>query len=208
MDHSYLLTVALIWTVAAITPGPNFLAMTRYSLAGSRRTAFAAGAGTVIGTFGWGISGWLGVSTLFTAAPAAYVLLKLIGGAYILWLGLRVLRGLLRQPTGPADPAPALPRTPAEAFRVCLATNLANPKTAVFVASVFATALPADPSWSQGLFSALLMTAISGCWYTLLALTLTSRSVAQGYLAARRWVDAATGTIFVGFGTALLLSSR
>lgn len=228
MIPHYLVTVALIWMVAAITPGPNFLLITRYALAGARRRTVFAAAGTITGTLVWGIAGAFGITALFHAAPAAYLAVKLAGGLYILWLGLRIL-WTLRQDRARTGAAPALPDavqiagaqisgetridSPApgrilEAYRTGLLTNLANPKTALFVASVFATALPGRPTLVQGVASVSVMLAISTLWYVIMIRLLTTRRVARGYLAARRKIDAVTGVVFLGFGAKLLSSVR
>jgi protein-S-isoprenylcysteine O-methyltransferase Ste14 len=65
MVPDFLLTVAAIWAIAAITPGPNFFFIVRCALTGSRRAAMSAVAGVVTGTLCWGLAGWLGVSALF-----------------------------------------------------------------------------------------------------------------------------------------------
>lgn len=203
----FLLTVALIWTVAAITPGPNFLVAVRCCLAGSRRIAFAAVAGTLTGTAVWGVAGWLGVAALFAAAPTAYVVLKIVGGLYIAFLGVRLIRHA-RRPHGDDVPAMGRVRGAAWAYRFALATNLANPKSAAFVAGLFAAAMPADPAPWQGLAAVAIMLAISAAWYTVLVLLLTQPAVAAAYRALRRRIDLATGALFVAFGAALALGSR
>lgn len=203
----FLVTVALIWAVAAVTPGPNFLVAVRCSVGGSRRTGFAAAAGTVAGTAVWGIAGWLGITTLFSAAPLAYAALKILGGLYIIYLGLRLVWSARRKPVAGEAPI-ELVFGPARAFRLGLFTNLSNPKTAAFVASLFAAAVPAGAAWWHGGAAVALMLAISTLWYTVLVLSLTNVRVAGAYRAARRAVDAATGALFVGFGTALALTGR
>ena len=137
----FLLTVAAIWTIAALTPGPNFFLIVRCTLTGSRKIAISAAAGTLTGTLCWGLAGWLGVGSLFMAAPIAYMGLKIAGGIYLLWLGLRLL-WQLRQPAGDMTiPASKVRLTPLGAWRLGLATNLANPKSALFVASLFAATM-------------------------------------------------------------------
>ncbi len=203
----FLLTVALIWTVAAVTPGPNFLVAVRCAVGGSRRIATAAVAGTLVGTAMWGIAGWLGITALFSAAPLAYAVLKIAGGIYIAFLGAKLLwKARRRRPQGSEDTDPVHGLW--WAFRLGLATNIANPKTAAFVASLFAAAMPPDPAWWQGLVAVVLMLVISASWYTIVVLSLTHRSVANAYRAARRGVDAATGALFVAFGSAMALGGR
>ncbi len=112
----------------------------------------------------------MGVSSLFAAAPAAYLALKVVGGLSLLWLGQRLAWEVARRHGREVDFSPAAPMTGPQAFRLGLATNLANPKSALFVASLFAAAL---------------MVSISTAWYLVLALLLSSGSVGAAYLRAR-----------------------
>ena len=204
----YLLTVAGIWAVAVATPGPNFFVVAQSALSGSRATALAAVAGVATGTLVWGLAGWLGISAMFAAAPAAYVLLKLAGGAYLLFLGLRLLWSI-REPTDIHAGHPAARQvTKAGAYRLGLVTNLANPKAAIFVTSVFATALPVGVAPAEGLAAVAVMVAVSGGWYSVVALVLARPNVGAAYLRGRRLIDGLTGVFFAGFGVRLLLSQR
>ena len=205
----FLATIALIWGIAAVTPGPNFLVIVRASLTGDRKVAMATVAGTIAGTFVWGVAGWLGITALFAAAPFAFVALKIVGGIYIAWLGLRILWNARTPGPGVTQVTRSTrPLSPSGGFRLALATSIANPKSAVFVASLFAAALPAGYHWSQGVVAVLMMMAISGTWYSGLALVLAKPSVAQAYNRARRAIDIATGAVFLAFGAKLALSER
>lgn len=204
----FLVTVATIWAVAAITPGPNFLVVVRCALTGSRAVAFGAVAGTLTGTAAWGLAGWLGISALFAAAPIAYLALKVAGGLYLVWLGLRLLQAARRKPDLVLPRPSRAPLSPLAAWRLGLITNLANPKSALFVASLFAATLPAEHHWSHGAAAVALMIAISSLWYAGLALALTHRRVAEQFRRAGQAIDAVTGAVFVGFGLSLVWSAR
>ena len=204
----FLLTVAGIWAIAVATPGPNFFVVARSALSGSRIAAFAAVAGVTTGTLIWGLAGLLGINALFSAAPAAYFILKLAGGAYLLFLGIRLLCSARRSiPSQSAQPVPR-DTTNFGAYRLGLLSNLANPKSAVFVTSLFATALPPDATWPQGLASVAIMVAVSAFWYSLVALVLARPRISSAYLRGRRVIDGVTGAIFAGFGVRLLLSQK
>ena len=204
----FLLSIALIWCLAAVTPGPNFFVVTRCALAGSRRAGLAAVLGTVCGTLVWGLAGWLGINALFAAAPVAYLTLKVVGGMYLTWLGFRLLVSALsrREVEMPAPPRSAL--TPAAAWRLGLVTNLANPKSVIFVASLFAATLPPDAPAHLGAAAVALMVTISGLWYLLIAFVFSRPQIVRGYRRIGRWIDAAVGIVFVLFGARLTLSSR
>ena len=204
----YLLTVAGIWAIAVATPGPNFFVVARSALSGSRIAAFAAVAGVTTGTLIWGLAGWLGISALFAAAPAVYLVMKLAGGAYLLFLGLRLLWSASRSTSSHSSQPVTRHATNFSAYRLGLLSNLANPKSAIFVTSLFATALPVGAAWTQGLASVAIMVAVSAFWYSLVALVLARPRISSAYLRGRCVIDGLSGAIFAGFGIRLLFSQR
>ena len=84
-----LLSLALLWSVAVITPGPNFFTTAQLAAGCSRRHGLFAALGVASGTLLWGLAGGLGIKSLFSAAPALFVLFKVAGGCYLIYLGLK-----------------------------------------------------------------------------------------------------------------------
>lgn len=87
-----LLSLALLWTVAVVTPGPNFFNTAQLAASCSRRHGVVASAGVATGTVMWGLAGGLGIKSLFTAAPMLYMAFKIIGGCYLIYLGLKLFK--------------------------------------------------------------------------------------------------------------------
>ena len=205
---SFLLSVAAIWAVACITPGPNTLLLMRYALTAPRLVAVVAAAGTITGTFCWGLAGWLGINVLFQAAPFAYLALKILGGLYLVWLGLRIFLDVRRSQQA-TDLSTLRTEVPLKtAYRMGLVTNFANPKSALFVASLFAATMPAGTPFLYGVAAIAVMVAVSCVYYTILIALITHPAVAAAYLRAKKKIDIGVGMVFVGFGTRLLLSPR
>jgi threonine/homoserine/homoserine lactone efflux protein len=196
-----LATVALIWLAAAVAPGPDFLLLTRIALRHGRAAALRAALGVTSGITVWGLAGFFGIHALFVAAPWLYLALKLGGGAYLVWLGLRLFGSSFRAAADPAVP----PAVRGGAFWAGLATNLANPKAPLFTASLFAAAMPAHAPIGLGLAAVAVMAAVSALWYGPLVLALTTRPVGAAFVRVRRWVDRIAGAAFVGFGARLAL---
>jgi threonine/homoserine/homoserine lactone efflux protein len=205
---TFLLSVAAIWAVACITPGPNTLLVMRYALTAPRQVAVAAAAGTITGTLCWGLAGWLGINVLFQAAPFAYLALKIIGGLYLVWLGLKVC-WQARSARQAEDFTASRIEVPLKtAYRTGLVTNFANPKSALFVASLFAATMPAGTPFLYGTAAIAVMVCVSTIYYTVLVGLITHPKVAAAYLRAKRKIDLGVGLVFVGFGTRLLMSHR
>jgi threonine/homoserine/homoserine lactone efflux protein len=192
-----ILSFALLWLVAVATPGPNVILVSGAALDSSRREALLTVAGILCGTVVWGSAGFFGVGLLFRAAPWLYAGLKLLGGAYIVYLGIRQLMKK-------ADAAPALVAggrgAGRRAFRRGLTTQLSNPKSGAFVATIFAATLPQDAPLSTGLAAIATMVTISGLWYGALSWGLGLTRVKAVYLKSRRFVERAAGALFVVFG--------
>lgn len=197
--YAVLFSVATIWIVAAITPGPNFLVTVRVAITHNRGGGLQTVAGIVLATLLWASAGFFGIHSLFRAAPWLYFFLKAAGGVYLIWLGLK----LLWNSKDRADDLPAsniMPTNGWRAFRLGFITNMANPKTALFVTGLFAVAMPVEAPVGLGLAAIAVMVSISLVWYSIVAWLFASRQVARAYARARRWIDRLAGGCFVFFG--------
>ena len=189
-------TVAGLWLVAVAIPGPNFFAVARVAVTGSRPQALAAVAAIGLGSTMWGLAGFFGVHALFALAPELYAGLKLAGAAYLAFVGVRLLRGSLA-------PRPEGAARPRAAFRLGLLTSMSNPKSALLVASLFTAVMPPGAPVGVGLVTVAEMVAISLGWYGLVACLISAPPVARLFRRATGWIDRVAGAIFVGFGVRL-----
>ena len=197
-----LFSVAGIWTVAVITPGPNFFLTAQTALGASRAAALWSVLGPTCGTVVWGLCGFFGLALLFKAAPWLYGLLKLLGGGYLIYLGVKLIRKG-DQPPEDIDDSGHSPARALSIWRAGLLTNLSNPKTAAFVTSLFAVSMPAAaPVW-LGLTSVALMAVLSIIWYAAVAWFFSNARFTGLYQRGRRWIDRFAGAIFIAYGVRL-----
>lgn len=198
-----LLSLAALWFVAVLTPGPNMLFFSGMALSSSARALAAAGAGIVLGTGLWGFAGLFGLLWLLEAVPTLVLAVKIAGGAYLAWIGLKILRGSLARPQ-PAEGTPPErsppPLSPARAFSLGLATNLANPKSLVFVTSLFAVTRIAEAPLAVGLLGVGIMMAMSASSYVLFGLTLKLAPVGRGPGCLKRALGIALGPAMMACG--------
>jgi threonine/homoserine/homoserine lactone efflux protein len=130
-----------------IVPGPDMAVVTRRALVGGRADALRAAGGVVAGLLVWGSLAVLGLTALLAASPSAYLVVRVLGVAYLTFLGVQALRGAGRQPSpGSSSPAPGRP------FVTGLSANLLNPKIAVFYSAVLPTLAPPSlgAPWGRG----------------------------------------------------------
>ncbi|WP_110598296.1 LysE family translocator [Salinicola lusitanus] len=204
MSSSWILiNFIAIWTVAAVTPGPNFFLTLQTGIVHGRRAAMIAVAGLASGTFAWGLFGYFGIALLFALAPWLYLTLKLFGGAYLLFLGSRLILHSFR---GPGDDTPHrhLVLPDGQVYRRGLLTGASNPKTALFVSSLFASTLPAHAPMWMGIVCIGAMLTISVCWYSLIALASTTPRLRALYRRTRHWIERCAGAVFIGYGGRLI----
>ena len=118
--------------VLAVTPGPGIFYVAARSLAGGRAEGVASSFGTGLGGMVHVVAGSLGVSALVLASAELFTALKLIGAAYLVWLGFRTFQSARREALGVAGGAAAPAIGILGAFREGMLVEALNPKTAAF----------------------------------------------------------------------------
>ncbi len=202
-----LLSVISIWSLAVITPGPNLLITVQTTVNHSRLDGMFIVLGTCTGTMIWSIVGFFGITYLFTVAPWIYVTLKTVGGSYLIYLGIKSVISLRKANARINEPQDQQQKLFID-WQKGLMTNLLNPKTAMFVTSIFASALPQDPSLLLGMLSVILMASISLLWYSIVVFLFSSKKIKNQYGRTQNWMQGFAGAAFVVFGTKLILENK
>jgi RhtB (resistance to homoserine/threonine) family protein len=199
-----------IAAVVIVVPGPDTALVTKNAVMHGRRAALGTAFGVNAGLAVWTVASALGVASIVRASDTAFTALKLIGAAYLVWLGLQALRAAGRS-AAHSDPDSAR-RTALDGrggFRQGLISDLANPKIGAF----FTGLLPqfAGPGHSVLLpflvLGALfvLMTLVWLCGYALVAVKASAVLRRPRVKAA---IDRVSGVILIGFGVRLALERR
>lgn len=198
-----LLSLALLWTVAVVTPGPNFFNIAQLAVSQSKRHGVVAALGVATGTVLWGLAGGLGIKSLFSAAPTLYLGFKIAGGCYLIYLGLKQFKRAPAMAASDGSIAGA-GRTLLSVYGQGFLGNMTNPKSALFVATIFATSMPASVPPMLLALAVLTMATLSFCWYCSVALLFSSRRVADVYSRSRKWLDRFAGSCYLLFGAHLV----
>lgn len=208
---SALLGFALVAGLMTLTPGLDTALVLRSALTQGRREALATAAGISTGVLIWAVAAAVGISALLTASEVAYTVLKVIGTAYMLWLGLGMLRSAFRHPAqGPEQDLSTLPKqqtTLVQCYGRGLLTNLLNPKVGAFYVALLPQFMPQDtPHLLAGVLLGLVHNLEGMLWLSLLAY---SAHKARAWLSrpnTQRAVDGIAGVAVIGFGLKLGLS--
>ncbi|MGE0624128.1 MAG: LysE family translocator [Pseudomonadales bacterium] len=135
--------------VFAYMPGPAMLYATAQTIARGRRAGWMASLGIHLGGYVHVAAAALGLAALFSVVPTAYLVLKLAGAAYLIWLGSKFLFGRTGVTSLPEDLAALSPQ---RAFWESVTVEVLNPKTALFFVAFlpqFADPAAAFPVWVQ-----------------------------------------------------------
>jgi threonine/homoserine/homoserine lactone efflux protein len=203
-QSSGFLAAAILITVA---PGPDNLMVLALGMARGRRAGMAFGLGCAIGCLSHTMLATLGISALIAASASAFTAFKIIGGGYLLWLGIQALRKARSAGTGNGKPLPEVPTH--RLFARGLLANAINPKVILF----FLAFLPQFVDAGRG--HAGWQMAQLGAIFTLqAALIFGAIGWSAGRLGqwlARRprvglWLDRIAGSIFVALGLRLIIT--
>jgi threonine efflux protein len=192
MDYT---AFALLMLAAQFSPGPDMLLLLRNAAQHPLRAGLCTVLGIVCGLTVHTSLALTGVAVLLQQSASAVRVLSAAGGAYLLWLAARLLRGVIAAP--PPESADARhavrPLAGAAAFRQGLITNLLNPKAAVFLLSALTAALGPEPGTGRKLaFAGIILGQALAGWSVFVWL-LQRPGVAARYRRAGRWLDAAFG---------------
>lgn len=196
-----ILKIAMFWTVAVIIPGPSFLFALNTTIQYGKIKALHAVGGMVFGTAIWAVSGLLGINILFILAPWLYKSIKIAGGAYLIYLGLRKV--FEKNLNNKIEDARIL--TNFGHFQRGLMVSLSNPKTAIFISSLFATIVPKEIDVSISIFIILTLILISLTWYLFISVVFSHRKIRDEYNKRKLALNKVSGALFVSLGLKVVL---
>jgi RhtB (resistance to homoserine/threonine) family protein len=192
-----------------ITPGADMALVMRHALTGGTRPAFFASLGICLGTLIWGALSALGVSVIFARSAFAFAVLKYVGGAYLVYLGARALREAIGGQSTASTTQTRKARAGASAFAQGLATNLTNPKVAVFYVTFLPQfVVPDRPVLTQSVFLAFMHVVMGLIWLPLYARFIDRMAAVLLTDRVKRRIEAATGAVLMALGIRLALARR
>jgi threonine/homoserine/homoserine lactone efflux protein len=200
-----LLTVYVVYLLAAMSPGPAVVYVMRTSV-GSRSHGRLAALGVATGTALWVGVAALGLAAFLKNAPAVMAAIRGVGGAYFLFLAWKLGRSAAT--AGAGKTTAFAPRSARAAYLQGIATNTTNPGTALFFTALLGLydvpgmPLPAQLAVYGGI------PVLSVCWYGSLSHAFSDARLSRAYMGLRRPLDGSLAALFVFLGVKLLLSVR
>ena len=193
-----------------VTPGPDTALVTKNALLYGRRPALGTSLGVTAGLLIWTVASAFGVAAIVHASETLFTVMKLIGGAYLIWLGIQALRAAGHEKATDQVAAGAPRRLNGkQGFRQGLINDLANPKIAAFFTSLLPQFIdPGQPVFVPFLVLGALFAVMTLAWLCAFALM---ASKAGGLLSRPRvkaGLDRLTGVVLIGLGLRLATERR
>jgi threonine/homoserine/homoserine lactone efflux protein len=184
-------------------PGADFTVVVRNALV-SRRAGVACALGIAAGLLVHTALAVAGVAAVLTALPGLFRALQLLGGAYVLYLGVRTLQSVLRRRAAASDDTP--PVLGSGALRQGFVTNALNPKAPVTFLSLLPQFVPdGSPAMPRTLLLALIVMALALVWFQTVALLVDRLGPWLRRPRTARTIEAVTGTALTVLGLGLVL---
>lgn len=204
LTASQVLTFLLTALLLTATPGPDNLMVLSVGVSRGKRAGIAFGLGCALGCFSHTVLAVIGVSALVAASPVAFTLLKAMGGAYLVWLGIQALRHAGGARIGTSQTGPESLR---RLFMKGLIANAINPKVVLFFLSFlpqFVVSSQGNVAWQLG-FLGVLFTLQAVVLFSLLGFfsgnvgTWLNRKPSVG-----QSLDRLAGVVFIALGIRML----
>ena len=205
MLPAFLLAVLLI----SASPGPAMALILRRAALHGTRAAVPTVLGLELGLFLWALAAGAGLAAVVAASEIAYTVLRVVGAAVLVFLGVRAWRAAWTDRGGAQPPVTGSGRSPRGAFGEGVLVQLTNPKAAVFTFAFYPQFVPSDGpvlAWTAAL--ALLQVLVETALYLALATTVGRASAWFRRPEIRRRLEGASGTVLIGLGVRVAVNPR
>ncbi|MFF9483826.1 LysE family translocator [Streptomyces sp. NPDC014676] len=195
-----VLAVAVITVLAVIAPGADFAMVVRNSYLYGRRTGLLGALGVAAGVLVHVTYTMLGVGLLIASSTFLFTVIKLVGAAYLVYIGVRTFR-TRGEVTVDLENRTGL--TPFAALRTGFLTNVLNPKTTLFVVSTFAQVVSPGTPVLQQVGYGLFMSLAHLLWFGVVAVFFSHDRMRTLMLRGQKVLNKVIGSVLAGLGVSL-----
>lgn len=198
---TFLLSILSLFALNVLIPGSSFVLTMRSAMVSGLKSGLGVALGLAAADIAYAIAAVLGVSALLEQHESLSLTLAVLGGVWIVYLGLKVYLGPRKN--APVEERDFLAITPLKSFKVGLTAGLANPQALLFFTSVFVAAVAGKLSPFETTMVLLGIAAISvSIRCGIVGLAATER-VRVAYLSNKKVIEKVSGVLLVFFGSKL-----
>ncbi|MGI5165164.1 LysE family translocator [Spirillospora sp. CA-253888] len=203
-----MLAFALASVVLVLIPGPDQALITKSSLTGGRAAGIMTTLGGVLGLGVHATMAAVGLSALLLASATAFTVMKVVGAAYLVWMGVQTLRAAARsrREGRPAEAeAVRAPVRKAVALRQGFLSNVLNPKVALFFVTLLPQFLDAGGTapWAQALLLSLIFAAVYFAYFALYVAAVDRLGRWLRRPRVKAGIERVTGVLLIAFAVRL-----
>lgn len=201
-----LLTVTVLNLLALMSPGPDFLMVTRSSLLYSRRTGIFVALGFAIGVLIHVSYSLVGIGIIISKSIVVYSMLKYLGAAYLIYIGYKSLWA--QAPAEEQQEAVEEVRHLGDwkSFKMGFLTNILNPKASLFFLAVFSQIVnPATPLLVQTVYG-LEFSLMTFAWFSIVATILSHGLIRKAFRKIQHSVERVFGVLLIALGVKVALT--
>ncbi|PGY05845.1 LysE family transporter [Bacillus sp. AFS031507] len=196
--------VFLVGVLAALSPGPDFVVVMKNSLGIGRKYGIATALGIASALIVHITYTILGFTIILEKSPVIFNVIKIIGAAYLLWLGWQGIRSKAQSESlQDIGIQRLLKPSTILGFREGFLCNVLNPKSALFFLSVFSQFIGNNtPNWLRWIYGGEIILAV-GLWFILLAILISNNYFKKMYQQYMHWFDRGLGIILIIFSVTI-----
>jgi threonine/homoserine/homoserine lactone efflux protein len=205
MDLTTILAFMTVTTLLVISPGPNGVLIAKTVPTSGKLAGFANIAGFVTAFYIHGAFVMFGLSMLLLRSAELFFVVKMLGAAYLCYVGFKALMQAWRGNVVAHAVTPARRRrTLVAAYVEGLLTNALNPKVSIFYIAAFPQFLPLESTTAANVFLLVFLhSMINLVWFSAMVMVFSRLTGFVRNGRAERWIKAITGVVFIGFGMKL-----
>lgn len=205
---SAFLTVIVFHFVCLVSPGPDFVMVTRNSLVGSHRAGILTALGIALGMSVHIAYSILGIGFVIAQSIMLFNLIKFAGAAYLIYIGAKALFSRRAAEKTDQPTAPTSRLTDLQTFRMGFVCNVLNPKATLFFLALFTQVIaPGTPLAVQLIYGAVMMST-TFLWFALVASVLSLPFIKKPFERIMSGLERVTGAVLIALGVKLALASR
>lgn len=203
--HGFWL-ISGIHLLAAMSPGPDFVYVSQQTLSRGRAAGLLCSLGVALGLGVHIAYSVLGLAVVIAQAAWLLTAIKIIGGCYLVYLGIQGLRARAKSEVVVLHERRAAPENPFRTLWRGFLCNVLNPKAPVYFVSVFTVVLSPDmPLWQLAIYGGWMM-VLQFVWFAVVAFVLSIPRVNRQFQRAGHWIDRVLGGVMVLLGVKVVSS--
>lgn len=197
--------ITLVHTLSVAAPGPDFILVSQQALVNGKKAGLICSVGIALGLSVHIIYSALGLAALITSSLGGMWIIKILGGSYLIYLGVKGLRARPSN-TFNIDHLPVKQYSLKRSLLAGFLCNVLNPKAAIYFLALFTVVLsPEMPLYQLALYGVWMM-ILQFVWFALVTLVLSQPLFNKKFKRMGHWIDRVLGGAMIALGLKVMFA--